>query len=72
MTENKVVIEIDNAGEISNFVQLLNKNNLFNNIDFIWKYEPSTYDNSYNLIHKKRVTFYFTEGKHATWFSLLH
>lgn len=68
---NKIVIDIDDTGEIREFIQTLNKHNLFNDIDFTWMYEPSKHDENYTLIHSRRVTFYFKESKNATWFSLI-
>lgn len=71
MEGTKIVIEIDNTSEISNFIQLLNKHNLNNDIDFTFMYEPLTRDKNFNIKTPKQVTFYFKESKNATWFSLI-
>lgn len=71
MEGTKVVIEIDNSSEVSVLLELLRKKKLINNVDFMFMYEPTTYDENYSIKTPKRVTFYFKESKHATWFSLI-
>lgn len=71
MEGTKVVVEVDTSSDVSKLLELLHKNNLVTNIDFTFMYEPKTYYDNYTTITPRRVTFYFKESKHATWFSLI-
>lgn len=68
----KVVIEVDDTNQVSNFLKQLRERDLINDRDFTWMYEPLKHDQNYNIVHGKRVTFFFKEGKDATWFTLTH
>ncbi len=68
----KVVIEVDDTSQISNFLKQLSERDLISDRDFTWMYEPLEYDQNYNIVNPKRVTFFFKEGKDATWFTLIH
>lgn len=72
MEGTKVVVEVDSSSDVSRLLELLNKNKLVTNVDFTFMYEPKTYGDNYTTMTPRRVTFFFKEGKHATWFSLIH
>lgn len=72
MSENNVVIEIEDINEISAYIKILKTHNLLNDRDFTFLYEPNKYDDSYMITCPKRVIFFFKEAMYATWFSLSH
>ena len=71
MEGTRVEVEVDSSSDVSKLLELLTKNKLVTNVDFMFMYEPKTYSDNYTTMTPRRVTFYFRESKHATWFSLI-